>query len=167
MIESAKDFAARLTVSKACVSGYIRDGKLKGDAVIREGRSVRINVELALKQLKKLDVDQRLANGKAKLRQPAEPAPIADAEMLWGVMREIPGTAAWGAAGAGCTLQQAFDIQAGLALNVVGLLRSYYGAEAPGDLEEVAWQDLADDYDLGIADVTALASDYERRNAPN
>lgn len=167
LTETQAAFARRIGVSKQAVADYLKRGKIDGAAVLREGQAVRIDVDKALTQLRKrLDPDQRISlNARANLRKPPEPPLVATAEQFWGVLREMPSTAAWEAAAAGATLQQAFDVHAGLALNVVGLLRSYYGAAAPGEVEPVDWQALADAYDLGVPDLGALAAEWDRRRA--
>src|ERR1700722_6914027 len=63
-------FAAILGVSPPCVTGWIRRGKLYGDALVGDpGRRKRIRVDIAREQLKQtLDPSQHLgANGKARL----------------------------------------------------------------------------------------------------
>jgi phage terminase Nu1 subunit (DNA packaging protein) len=63
-------FAALLGVSPPCVTGWIRRGKLYGDALVGDpGRRKRIRVDIAREQLKQtLDPSQHLgANGKARL----------------------------------------------------------------------------------------------------
>lgn len=58
------EFAALCKVDKTRVSHWIREGKLKGKALIGNGRNARIDVEEAQRQLRiTLDSGQRLGNG--------------------------------------------------------------------------------------------------------
>jgi hypothetical protein len=68
-------FAAILGVSPPCVTGWIRRGKLYGDALVGDpGRRKRIRVDIARQQLKEtLDPSQRLG-GNGKVRFDDEPA---------------------------------------------------------------------------------------------
>ena len=68
-------FAAILGVSPPCVTGWIRRGKLYGDALVGDpGRRKRIRVDIAREQLKQtLDPSQRLG-GNGKVRFDDEPA---------------------------------------------------------------------------------------------
>ena len=67
-------FAALLGVSPPCVTGWIRRGKLYGDALVGDaGRRKRIRVDIAREQLKQtLDPSQRLG-GNGKVRFDDEP----------------------------------------------------------------------------------------------
>lgn len=72
------DFAASIGVSGACVSQWLRDGKIDGEAIVRVGRRIKIRPALARKQLRgRLDVAQRVGgNGRARLGD--DPAPGGD-----------------------------------------------------------------------------------------
>ena len=55
-------FAELVGRSPACVSGWIRDGKLHGNALVGEGRYALVNVDVAIQQLgPALDLGQQLA----------------------------------------------------------------------------------------------------------
>jgi hypothetical protein len=70
-IATKKRFAEIAGVSCARVSQWLGTKQISGAAIIGEGRHARINVQMALAQLRmRLDVDQRIANGKAKLDPP-------------------------------------------------------------------------------------------------
>lgn len=73
-IVSKGEFAALLGVTPGRVSQYISGGKLDGDALVGEGRSARIRVDVAREQLRRrLDIGQRLGNGiGTRLDAPAE-----------------------------------------------------------------------------------------------
>jgi hypothetical protein len=61
------EFARLADVTRGRVSQWISARQLDGDALVSEGRSVRINVEAARRQLgDRLSVDQRAAHGKAR-----------------------------------------------------------------------------------------------------
>lgn len=72
---SKSAFAALCGVSPPCVTGWIRRGKLYGDALVgNPGRRKRIRVDIAREQLKQtLDPSQRLG-GNGKVRFDDEPA---------------------------------------------------------------------------------------------
>ena len=166
MIESQSAFATRLDVTRQCVNGYIRAGQLSGASLVREGRRVMIDVERATKQLKStLDIDQRLANGKARLKPPAAPAPapVADAAMLWAVLCQAPALAAWELAEPGGNLQRCFDAFANARLNIKGDLMLRFGAVPPGEFEAVDWCGLAEEYEMAFVEPEAMRADWDRR----
>jgi len=60
------EFARRINVSAGRVSQMIREGKIAPDAIEGEGRSARIRVALAMRQIgHRTDVGQRYGNGLA------------------------------------------------------------------------------------------------------
>ncbi len=63
------EFAELIGVSRGRVSQMLAARQIDGDAIVGEGRSARINVEVARRQLDaRLDLGQRLgANGRARL----------------------------------------------------------------------------------------------------
>ncbi len=66
IIVSKSEFAVLKNVSGARVTQWIKAGKIKGAALVGDGRGARINVALADEQLKKtLDLGRRLVNGAA------------------------------------------------------------------------------------------------------
>lgn len=86
---SKGEFARRLNVSAGRVSQYISEGKLKGAALEGEGRSARIVLAEALRQLNRsLDVGQMIGNGiDTRLTPPAQsprppPEPASSADLL-------------------------------------------------------------------------------------
>ncbi|GJD78002.1 hypothetical protein [Methylobacterium gregans] len=65
-IVSKSEFAKLCGVVPGRVTQWINEGKISGAALVGEGRSARIRVEVALRQLKlRRDVGQALANGSA------------------------------------------------------------------------------------------------------
>ncbi len=61
------EFARLAGVTRGRVSQWISARQLDGDALVSEGRSVRVNVEAARRQLgDRLSVDQRVTHGKAR-----------------------------------------------------------------------------------------------------
>lgn len=63
-VVSKGDFARIAGVSAARVSQYIAQGQIGPEAMVGEGRAARINVAVAMRQLRdRLDIGQRLANG--------------------------------------------------------------------------------------------------------
>lgn len=63
-VVSKGDFARIAGVSAARVSQYISQGQIGPEAMVGEGRAARINVAVAMRQLRdRLNIDQRLANG--------------------------------------------------------------------------------------------------------
>ena len=164
-LESQAAFARRLGVTKQCVADYLRRKKIDGAALVKEGNTVRIDVDRAIAQLRKrLDPDQRISgNARANLRRPAEPLPPASGEQLWAVMHELPATAAWCAAEPGGNLQGCYDAFADLRLNIGGLLATYFGAAPPGDFEEVRWPGLAEEFGMAFVDPVAMHADWDRR----
>ena len=76
------EFAALCRVDKTRVSHWIRDGKLKGKALVGEGRNAKIDVEEAQRQLRvTLDSGQRLGNGLGT-RLDRKPAPTVEREVI-------------------------------------------------------------------------------------
>jgi hypothetical protein len=78
-VVSKSQYAALKNVSPGRVSQWISEGKIEPDALIGEGRSAKINVAVADRQLKqKLDLSQRLGNGLAtRLGETPPPAAAA------------------------------------------------------------------------------------------
>jgi len=75
-VVSKGDFARLAGVSPGRVSQYISSGQIGREALVGEGRSARIRVAVAMRQLgDRLDVTQRLANGLGTRIEPAPPAP--------------------------------------------------------------------------------------------
>jgi hypothetical protein len=59
---SKAEFARIAGVTRSRVSHWISAGELSGDALVRDGRTERVNVEAARRQLgARVDVDQRIA----------------------------------------------------------------------------------------------------------
>ncbi|MHC6150546.1 hypothetical protein ACVSQB_01995 [Bradyrhizobium elkanii] len=125
---SKKNFSLLRNVSPARVSQWIAEGKIGADALVGTGHRARINVELATEQLRaRLDVTQRMANGRANLDEMpfAPPPPTANPslvdvppgrssldddfkrERLEGLQRENRRRAAEEAARAGCYVDAA------------------------------------------------------------
>jgi hypothetical protein len=70
-IATKKQFAEIAGVSAARVSQWLSSGQINGPALVGEGRHARIRTEVALHQLRlRLDADQRIANGTARLGRP-------------------------------------------------------------------------------------------------
>jgi hypothetical protein len=70
-ISTKKRFAEIAGVSAARVSQWLSSGQINGAALVGEGRHARIRTEVALAQLRlRLDADQRIANGTARLDPP-------------------------------------------------------------------------------------------------
>lgn len=91
------EFARMRNVDPSRVSQWISEGKLTGEALVGEGRTARINVEVATRQLlARLDVSQRFGNGlKTRLDLPAPAAaaasePIARTAGLGSVAPRLP-----------------------------------------------------------------------------
>lgn len=62
---SKSEFARECNVSPARVSQWISEGKITPDAIAGEGRSAKVNADLALQQVySRRDVGQSLGNGK-------------------------------------------------------------------------------------------------------
>lgn len=72
------EFAAQRGVTPGRVSQWISEGKITGEALVGTGRSAKINVAIAVQQLKdKLDTNQRFGmNGLTTNLSAPEPAPI-------------------------------------------------------------------------------------------
>lgn len=75
------DFAALVGVSPGRVSQWISEGKITGEALVGEGRSAMIRVDVARAQVReRLDVSQRFgANGLSTNLGPETPVPAAAA----------------------------------------------------------------------------------------
>jgi hypothetical protein len=70
-IATKKRFAEIAGVSAARVSQWLASGQINGAALVGEGRHARIRTQVALAQLRlRLDADQRIANGTARLDPP-------------------------------------------------------------------------------------------------
>jgi len=68
------EFARRVGVGRSCVANWIVAGKITAPALVMVGRSEKIDEDVARSQLgDRLDVDQRLANGRALLSGDASP----------------------------------------------------------------------------------------------
>ena len=74
-VVSKAEFAELMNVSRQRVSQWLSARQIDGEALVGEGRTARINVEVARQQLSaRLSVSQRLgANGKALLNGGASP----------------------------------------------------------------------------------------------
>jgi len=67
-VVSKQSFAELIGVTPARLSQYLAEGRISGEAIIGVGRHARINVAVAQAQLKaRLDITQRIANGRARL----------------------------------------------------------------------------------------------------
>ena len=174
MLEKPIDFGTRIGVSRQCISDYIKRGRLSGDALVGDGRSIMIDVEKATAQLaKRLDPDKRLTNGKAKLDRPATRPPItdqtyelsADAAQLMAILSEVPSVAAWDTAMEGETTQRAFDVFANLRLNVLAdlRLRSFVLDDGIAHFVDVDWAELAEEMGLTLIDPADMAADWQAR----
>ena len=65
---SKQSFAELIGVTPARLSQYLAEGRISGEAIVGVGRHARINVAVAQAQLKtRLDITQRIANGRARL----------------------------------------------------------------------------------------------------
>ena len=171
---SKAEFAEMSNVHPSRVSHWIKDGKIRGDAIAGEGRNARIVVAVAQKQLKsRLDPYQRLpgANG-AGTRLDAVPAAAAqppddanDAELLWAILSEVPSDAAWQVAVAGETTQRAYNIFADMRMNLTAFMRMR-GFDLPDGLDSFAlvdWPGLADEMGMTLVDPAAMHADWDRR----
>jgi hypothetical protein len=83
-IVSKSEFAAMTNVTPGRVSQWIKEGKIRGEALVGQGRAQRIRSVLACAQLKRsIDSGQRVGNGLGTRLDPAQaPAPPADAQVL-------------------------------------------------------------------------------------
>lgn len=71
-LETKSAFAARLGVSKARVSQWIKEGKIGTDELEGQGRGAKIKVDQAIEKLKlRIDPGQRVGNGIATRLSPA------------------------------------------------------------------------------------------------
>ncbi|AXS39255.1 hypothetical protein [Breoghania sp. L-A4] len=71
---SKGEFAKLINVTPGRVSQYITEGKLTADAFDGSGRSAKVRVEQACRQLKlRLDISQRLGNGITTRLEPQVP----------------------------------------------------------------------------------------------
>ena len=76
---SKRIFAELIGVTPARLSQYLAEGRISGEAIVGVGRHARINVAVAKAQLKaRLDITQRIANGRARLDVGAGAAAIED-----------------------------------------------------------------------------------------
>jgi len=67
-VVSKSRFAEIIGVTPARLSQYLAEGRISGEAIVGVGRHARINVAVAQAQLKtRLDITQRIANGRARL----------------------------------------------------------------------------------------------------
>lgn len=74
---SKGEFASHIGVSAGRISQYIASGHIGADALIGEGRSARVNVDLAVEQIRaRRDIGQSLGNGLTTRLDP-EPEPSA------------------------------------------------------------------------------------------
>ncbi len=77
MLETKSEFARRVGRTRQCVNGWIKAGKVDGDALVRQGTNVLVDVDKAQAQLAlRLDAGQRLGNGLDTKLSPAAPKPI-------------------------------------------------------------------------------------------
>ncbi len=73
-VVSKLEFARLVGITPARVSQYLAEGRISGEAVIGVGRHARIDVAVAQEQLRnRLDADQRIANGRARLAASLSP----------------------------------------------------------------------------------------------
>lgn len=78
---SKSEFAALLKRSPQAVSGWIKEGKIHGPAILGEGHRARIHVQTALEQLGiSLDLGQQLAQEAPILVLDAPPPPAQPAQ---------------------------------------------------------------------------------------
>lgn len=73
MIVSKGEFAKMVGRQPSAVSNWIAAGKLSGAALIGDGNRARINVPVAMDQLRALDIGQQLAQPKPILAAPSSP----------------------------------------------------------------------------------------------
>lgn len=173
MLENQTDFGLRISVSRQCVASYIKRRKLTGAALVERDGAVLIEVEEALKQLgRRLDPDQRIANGKAKLfRKPtAEPQPAAArpapdmAAVLSAVIRDIPSGVAWAIVAQGGTMQQGYDAYRTCCRNIACDVRLVLDADISAEFDPVSWAALGEEYGHAV-DLPAIEAEYRRRDA--
>jgi hypothetical protein len=75
---SKSEFARALGVGRSAVGNMISRGQISGDALVERGGRILVDADVAREQLRgRLDVRQRLANGRARLDGDRE-APTAD-----------------------------------------------------------------------------------------
>lgn len=83
-VVTKSEFAKLAHVSRARVSQWLSTGQINGAAIAGQGQHARIVVSVALEQLRqRLDIDQRIANGRARLESAEAPvtstaAPVID-----------------------------------------------------------------------------------------
>lgn len=78
-IVSKSEFASRLGVTKSAVSMWLKNGKLTGEALVGEGRSAQVRVDVALRQLReRVDPVLSLHKGLALPQAPAAAAAPAE-----------------------------------------------------------------------------------------
>lgn len=170
---SKAEFAALCNVDRSRVSHWIRDGRISGAALSGSGRSARIIVEVAQKQLRgNLDPYQMLPGGngaKTRLDVPTpEPAGLplsSDAEGIMAVLSEAPALVAWDVAEPGETTQRAFDAFMNLRLNLTGILRMRGFIVDDDAFEPVDWPGLAEEMGMTLVDPKRMAADWQRRRA--
>lgn len=79
-VVSKSVFAARLGVTKSAVSMWLKNGKLTGEALVGEGRTAQVRVDVALRQLReRVDPVLSLHKGLTLPLAAPEPAPVAAA----------------------------------------------------------------------------------------
>lgn len=78
-VVTKSEFAKLCNVTPASVTQWITSGKIGLDCLVGEGRSAKIRVERALRQVNlRRDVGQALGNGIATRLAPPRPAPVRD-----------------------------------------------------------------------------------------
>ena len=83
-VVSKGDFAKLCGVSPGRVTQWIDEGKISGAALVGEGRSAKIRVAVAQKQVNlRRDVGQALGNGLGTKLKPTAPKPNKPAEILY------------------------------------------------------------------------------------
>ncbi len=86
-----------------------------------------------------------------------------DALASWCTIAALPTLAAWHVASHGGALQLACDAPADMAPDIAGDLRLRGYAVHPIPFETIAWDDVADEYELAPVDPAAMAADRRRR----
>ena len=83
-VVSKGDFAKLCGVSPGRVTQWIDEGKISGAALVGEGRSAKIRVSVAQRQVNlRRDVGQALGNGLGTKLKPTAPKPAKPAEVLY------------------------------------------------------------------------------------
>ncbi len=83
-VVSKGDFAKLCGVSPGRVTQWIDEGKISGAALVGEGRSAKIRVAIAQRQVNlRRDVGQSLGNGLGTKLKPEAPKPSKPSEVLY------------------------------------------------------------------------------------